>query len=132
MKLQQSFDIVKANDLICSFRYVAPKDMVLRAYMLCSFDKPRRVLIDQFGMVFTTGHDSGGWANRQDCSITTYFDNGTFKRHGPTYRFIILPKPIKMWDSNELWEHWWTAKAWKDPAWSWMHFNRDGAKYWNE
>lgn len=61
----------------------------------------RRVLIDQYGLVFVKG---SGWSNLQAFG----------------YKFLVLPGEVQMYEGFKI--GWWTPEAWKDPAWAWMHF----------
>lgn len=89
-------------------KIVAPAGYVLRAYIystLCPSYK-ERALIDQWGLVLT--QSSSGWSNQQ----------------GDYYRAVVLPEPVRMYDSFELWNYWYESKCWKNTAWAWMYYGR--------
>lgn len=85
----------------------APTGMVLRAYMfdINPFERCiRRVLIDEFGMVFIPGW---GWSSLQ----------------GSGNRIVCLPKPVDYHHPIVADHDWWEPRAWADKAWSWCYFH---------
>jgi len=83
----------------------APKNKVLKAYLIDIMGEIRHCLINEWGLVFSPGY---GWSDIQK------YD----------YKIIPLPNPVDSinWNMKDWWEKHWHCDSW---AWCYMDHSNE-------
>ena len=89
----------------------APDGLLLKGYLIDSWGFMEHCLVDQWGLVFTSGHGGygGGWCGNQ---------------HSEHFRLVVFPNPVER--GNECnnrswsWEDWY-ERNWLCDSWAWMY-----------
>lgn len=96
----------------------APEGKVLKGYLICTWGYVEHCLVDQWGLVFTSGHGGpgGGWSSCQ---------------HSDHIRLVVFPNPVER--GNEIdnsswrWEDWY-ERNWLCDSWAWMYMKTAGLR----